>query len=166
MRPCDIDRTVNPWKYEPERHKTEHHGKERVIFIGPKAQEVLSPYLLRGSDAYCFSPAESEEKRLAAVHAKRKTPLSCGNRPEKRTRVFSDQYDKDSYRQAVVRACKKSGVPHWTPYQLRHTRATDIRKLFGLEAVQTVLGHSNAKTSEIYAEKNLELAAQVAAEVG
>ena len=46
----------------PESHKTEHHGRERVIFIGPKAQDVLRPYLLRDKIGYCFVPAESGAK--------------------------------------------------------------------------------------------------------
>ena len=38
MRPSDIDRTGDVWTYTPERHKTEHHGKDRSIAIGPRAQ--------------------------------------------------------------------------------------------------------------------------------
>ena len=43
-------------------HKTEHFGRERIIFIGPKAQDVLRPYLLRPADACCFPsrPAEHD----------------------------------------------------------------------------------------------------------
>ena len=43
-------------------HKTEHHDRERIIYVGPKAQQVLLPYLLRDAQANCFSPAESEAK--------------------------------------------------------------------------------------------------------
>ena len=38
MRPCDIDRSEGVWVYRPTEHKTEHHGYERTIYIGPKAQ--------------------------------------------------------------------------------------------------------------------------------
>ena len=47
LRPCDVDRSEVVWRYTPQRHKTEHHGHERVIMVGPKAQTVLMPYLLR-----------------------------------------------------------------------------------------------------------------------
>ncbi len=47
IRPCDVDTSGETWRYVPESHKTEHHGRERVIFIGPKAQDILRPYLLR-----------------------------------------------------------------------------------------------------------------------
>jgi len=43
---------------------------------------------------------------------------------------------------------------------------TETREHFGIEAVAAVLGHSRTNTSEIYAERNLRLAAQVAAKLG
>ena len=168
LRPCDIDRTDNDvWVYRPRHHKTEHHGKSRTVCIGPKAQQVLLPYLLRESTSWCFSPAESEEQRLAERHKKRKTPLCCGNRPRKaQIRKVRNQYTTDSYRQAVKRACIKASVNVWSPNQLRHTKATEIRKSHGLEAVQVTLGHSNARVSEVYAERDHTLAVQVAKEAG
>jgi integrase len=63
VRPMDLDRSREVWEYRPASHKTEHYGRERVIFVGPKAQDVLLPYLHREPAAYCFSPAESEAKR-------------------------------------------------------------------------------------------------------
>src|SRR4051794_29999642 len=45
IRPCDVDRSQTVWIYRPGSHKTEHHGRERVIAIGPKAQGVLAPWL-------------------------------------------------------------------------------------------------------------------------
>ena len=33
------------WEYRPTAHKTEHHGKARIIMIGPRAQAVLAPWL-------------------------------------------------------------------------------------------------------------------------
>jgi integrase len=46
---------------------------------------------------------------------------------------------------AVQRACKKAGIPPWSPRQLRHTRATVIHRAFGLEVARTVLGHTEKK---------------------
>ena len=54
----------------------------------------------------------------------------------------------------------------WTPLQLRHTAATEIRARFGLEAAQVVLGHARADTTEIYAERDLAKARGVMAEIG
>jgi integrase len=78
LRPADLDRSQDVWIYRPREHKTEHRGKDRIVFIGPQAQAVLLRYLARDSEAHCFRPCDSEAKRRAAAHAARKTPLSCG----------------------------------------------------------------------------------------
>ncbi|HUT09048.1 MAG TPA: site-specific integrase, partial [Thermoguttaceae bacterium] len=145
VRPCDIDRTGDVWVFRPESHKTEHHGRERLIFIGPKAQAILRPYLLRPAEAYCFSPAESVKKHLAEKHSNRKTPLQYGNRPgtnrkRRPKRKAGDRYTRDSYRRAIHRACTEAEVEQWSPNRLRHSAGTEIRKRFGLEAAQVTLG--------------------------
>jgi integrase len=58
MRTRDIDMLGNVSIYRPESHKTEHHGKEREIPLGPRAQAVLKPWLRADSAAYLFSPRE------------------------------------------------------------------------------------------------------------
>lgn len=54
----------------------------------------------------------------------------------------------------------------WHPHQLRHTSATRLRKEYGLEAAQVILGHKTLAVTEIYAEKNVEAARRIMAEVG
>lgn len=171
MRPCDIDRSVEPWRYVPESHKCEHHGRERVIFIGPKAQGVLLRYLARDAQANCFQPIDSERKRRAEQHANRQTPLSSGTKPgdhrkRKPKRTAGNKYATDVYRRAITRACDAAGVPRWSPNQLRHTAGTEIRRQFGIEASRVTLGHSKISTTEIYSERDFNLAIQVARQVG
>ena len=67
-------------------------------------------------------------------------------------------------RRAEVKTWQKSH--RWHPNQLRHTFATRVRKQHGLEAAQVLLGHARADVTQVYAEKNLELASAVAAQVG
>lgn len=77
MRPCDVTRGIDGvWTYRPDSHKTEHHGRERRIFVGPEGQKILAPYLDRDPDAYCFSPAESEAERNAGRKRNRKSPMT------------------------------------------------------------------------------------------
>ena len=60
MRGCDIDMTGTVWTYRPERHKTQRFGHARVIDFGPRAQEVVKPFLGADVWAYLFgSSAES-----------------------------------------------------------------------------------------------------------
>jgi integrase len=171
IRPGDINRKADPWEYIPASHKTEHHDRQRVIFFGPKAQQLLLPYLLRAAAAYCFSPREAEAKRRAVQYGARQTPLSCGNRPGTNRkanprRPAGEKYDRNSYARAVRRAAQVAGVGTWSPNRLRHTFATEVRKSFGLEAVQVCLGHSKADTTQIYAERDLLKAANVARQIG
>ena len=81
LRPCDLDRGADVWCYRPSSHKTEHHGLERRIFLGPRAQALLLPWLTREPTVFCFSPAEEVARQRAAKHAARKTRLRYGNRP-------------------------------------------------------------------------------------
>jgi integrase len=205
MRTSDIDRSAEIWTYTPSSHKTAHHGHARHIFIGPKAQLVLLPFLRLDPLAYCFSPKEAEQERREVLHAKRKTPLSYGNtigtnRKRRPKRQPQSRYDVGSYRRAVANACELSFQPppplsrrdgesarawklrlspeqrvelrkwnhahDWHPHQLRHSAATEIRKRFGIEAAQHVLGHATLNVTEIYAEKNSETARQIAAAIG
>ena len=108
MRPCDVDRGGEVWVYTPSSHKTEHHGRERRIFVGPKAQAILAPYLLRDHAAHCFSPAESEAERHRAMRENRKTPVQPSQRKRRKAkpkRQPTDKYTKDTYYRAVARAC-------------------------------------------------------------
>jgi integrase len=118
LRPCDIDRAGEIWVYRPQRHKTQHHGRERTILIGPKAQDVLLRYLAREATTHCFRPCDSMAKHYAARHASRETPLSCGNRPgtnrrKKPRKTPGEQYAVDAYRRAIANACDKA-FPHPT----------------------------------------------------
>ena len=54
----------------------------------------------------------------------------------------------------------------WHPHRLRHNYATNVRREFGLEAAQILLGHSKADITQIYAERDMSRAATVAAKIG
>ena len=191
MRRADIDTSGTLWTYKPEHHKTEHHGKTRLIMLGARAQSVIRPFLKPDLQAFLFSPREAEQARRAERTQNRRTPLSCGNRPgsnrkRRPRRQPGDHYTVDSYRKAIVAGCDRADaearlqaiaagtaiqpddrlVPRWSPNRVRHSYATRVRKEFGLDAAQVTLGHSHADTTEIYAERDQALAATVAARIG
>ena len=165
---AEIDRTEDVWAFTPGSHKLEHHELKRSVYLGPKTQQIIGPYILRAGGGYVFSPKDSERRRRAKQHAKRKTPLNQGCRPKPGNKYqrFGDRYRVDSYRRAIHRACAKAGVPRWNPNQLRHSAATEIRNQFGIEAAQSILGHQKMQTTEFYAEKSERLARRIAREVG
>ncbi|MCP4248842.1 MAG: site-specific integrase [bacterium] len=173
MRPCDIDMSdPESWVYRPLSFKTQHFGYERLVEFGPRAQEVIRPFLTgRRTNAYLFSPSEAMAEWRAERHHQRKTRMSNGNRPgtnrnEDPQRTPSDQYDAGSYGCSIRKACDKAGIPRWHSHQLRHAAATRIRKQFGLDEARAVLGHRSTPVTEVYAERDRAMARKVMAEVG
>jgi len=171
LRPCDIKREPDcgVWTYRPHTHKGEHHDQDRVIFIGPKAQEVLTPFLNRPGEAYCFSPREAMAEFRARQRSGRKTPVQpsqvCRKKP-KPTRQPGECYTTDTYGNAVERACIRAAIPPWHPHQLRHTQATAIRKKAGLDAARVVLGHRSSRVTETYVEVDQEKAKEIMERIG
>ena len=170
IRGMDVDRSADVWVYRPAGHKTQHHGHERVIHLGPQTQAVLRPWLVGSLDAFLFSPAAAVAARNAARRRARTSPMtpSHAGRLTQRApkRPPGDRYDKNAYGQAIMRACRKAGVPHWHPNQLRHNAATRLRRRYGIEVSRQVLGHRSAAMTEIYAEVDLNKVAEVMGEIG
>jgi integrase len=172
MRPCELDRSDDIWTLAPVRHKGTWRGGSRVLYLGPEAQAVLMPRLIgTPHDSYVFSPARAEFERNRERSANRTVKLwpshAERNRTKRKGRKHKPYYDKDALNRAVLRACEKAKVEPWTPYQLRHLRAVELREQFGLEHARAVLGHAYASMSDHYskaADKNL--AAAVAAKIG
>lgn len=144
----DIDRSGPVWFTRLKEHKTAHHGQQRVLFFGPRAQKILLPYILRRMpDEPLFQPRDAC-KRPGIGRRPNQKP-----NPRKTDRRVGMEYNTNSYNKAIGRACEKAGVPHWHPHQLRHTAATAIKKEYGVEAAKVILGHTNERTTEIYIDR-------------
>ncbi|MCI0464670.1 MAG: tyrosine-type recombinase/integrase [Gemmataceae bacterium] len=180
MRAIDLNMSDSIWTYRPHRHKNQHRGLDRVIFIGPRAQAIIRPFLTPNLEAYLFSPRRYVEElhaRRSAARTTRRTPSETARQRKARPkRKPAERYNRRSYRVAIVRAVDKANeerarqglplLPRWSPLQLRHTAATVIRSKYDVEASQVVLGHTRVETTQIYAERNLARAAQIMAEIG
>jgi len=92
-------------------------------------------------------------------------------------------YDVMAFYRACIRGCDAANPPpegmtdpreldawrkshRWHPHQIRHTLATELRKEYGLEGAQVVLGHRSLLATQIYAEKNAETAKKIMSLVG
>jgi integrase len=132
MRMSDIDRTGETWEYRPAEHKTQHHGRKRVIFIGPRGQELIRPFLKADRDRYLFSPAESRKEFDVERRKNRQTPMTPSQAARTRktapVKEPGECYSVTSYARAIRNACKKASVPVWTPNRLRHNAATRLRR--------------------------------------
>ncbi len=110
-------------------------------------------------------------------------PSQWNRRKPKPKRPPKAFYDRSSYARAVKRGIERANkqilkkaeekgiekpvlLPNWHPNQLRHTAATNIRKQFGLEAAQIILGHAKADVTQIYAERDAEKAIEVIRKIG
>jgi integrase len=186
MRTIDVDTSGRVWIYTPESHKTEHHGRERKIYLGPKAQAVLRPWLRPELTAHLFSPREAEAERHSQLRRTRLTPVQPSQkrrrirRPRRRP---GERYNTKSYQHAILygiraanreaeRKAQKAGLeagepmPHWHPSQLRHNAATQLRREFGLDVARAVLGHASPVVTEVYAELDGAKAAEAMERVG
>ena len=167
IRTGDLDTSGKVWVYTPGRHKTEHHGKERPIYLGTRAQALLRPWLRTDLDGYLFQPAEAMAERQAERTRNRKSKEVRKSRKKKTPQhVPGDHYTPNTYRGAVVYGCKKADVPEWHPNQLRHNAATFLRKEFGIDVARVILGHSSPSTTQIYAEIDQEKARRVMGQIG
>jgi integrase len=162
LRPTDIDKDGPLWVYRPSEHKNSHRGRSREIPIGPLAQAILEPLTPADPDSYFFSPRRSDGVGDSVRAGRRKK----SSRPTPKPRKPGLRYSTASFALAVARGCDRAGVSRWSPNMLRHAHGTTVRRRYGLEAAQAVLGHAKAATTEIYAASNLALAAKVAAEIG
>jgi len=195
IRGRDLTTSEETWTYEPASHKTAHHGKRQLIPLGPKAVAVIEEFLTPDPNAYLFRPADTvaeHHTQRSEARRSRPTPSEVAKRKAMPGATHADRYRRNSYRNALHRACDKafphptlSAIPtrrltegeraeleawrsshRWQPNQLRHTAATDIRARYGLEAAQAVLGHSRADVTQVYAERDLEKAREVMREIG
>lgn len=170
MRGCDIDISQSVWVYTPCEHKTEHHGRSRVIHLGPQAQAILGAHLKSDPEALVFSSRDVSVFRSRTKRASRVTPLPPSQR-DRTTKLSPNRtpgncYTTGSYARAILYAFDRA-MPHpllrtmkystlnaekqgevdawrrqyrWSPTQLRHNAAALLHKRSGIEAAWRSLG--------------------------
>ncbi len=177
MRACGLDVSGPVWLYRPASHKTAHHGHERVVPIGPRGQMIVRRHLTTDTQAYLFSPRKLMEERAAALRANRKSKVQPSQqdrskkRPKKRP---GEVYAVSAYSHAIAQAIRRHNkrkpeaehVPHWHPHQLRHLRALELKREFGLDVARAVLGHRSPVLTEHYATLDVARAAEAMAKLG
>jgi integrase len=153
----EVDRgDSSVWVHRPAHHKTEHQGKDRVVFIGPRARTILAPYILAAGAGRIFHHTRDGYREVIARACDRAFPHPTLSGMPKRRLTEAQAAELKAWRKAH----------RWHPNQLRHSAATGIRDRFGLDSAQVVLGHSHASTTEIYARVNAEKAREVAKAMG
>ena len=107
----DLDRSGDVWEYRPESHKTEHHGRQRIIYIGPQAQQILLPYLSVTPRPIASPPLKANTVATRSNEHARRTGVQPSQRNRRKAqpkRVPRTAYTRDSYQRAMARAVKKA----------------------------------------------------------
>lgn len=171
MTRAQLDMSSATWTYRPVRHKGSWRDRERVVAIGPKAQEILRPRLQLDPEALMFSPRQAWEEFRAAKREGRQTPPTKQMR-ERDARAEAvapkvETFRVDVYRKHIERACDKAEVERWSPHRLRHAAGTRFALQDGIEAARAALGHADLATTRRYAAgADAELAIRVAGRLG
>jgi len=167
-------------------------GKEAQKIISEFLRVNTTEFIFRPED----SRREFEEQRKATRRTPMSPSHQTRKRKTNPRRKPGEKYTTASYGAAIRKACEKAfEMPRelrnvstklpatereqlkakarawreehcWHPHQLRHTAATEIRRTFGIEAAQVVLGHASLNVTEVYAERDRKLAEEVMQQLG
>jgi integrase/recombinase XerD len=137
--------------------------KERIVPLGRPAQDALSEYLAHGR------PALAEMKAVKNPKVSQKSRDMVGNivRDTRRTAaarnsplLFIARGGRKLTRQRVwqmVGAASAASGRHASPHMLRHSCATHmVENGADLRTVQTILGHADISTTQIYTHLALD----------
>ena len=169
--------TLKARETEQIAHKTEEASGKKIIPLSKPVQELLLPFLQdKKPTAAVFSPRTAMQEKKERQRKERKTPMTPSQiaRDKKRAETpyakTNEFYDRNSYRKAIAYAIKRANknlppeqqIPHWFPYQIRHSTSTAIEITEGLDKSQAVLGHRSPNTTRRYSHGQLKLAEEVA----
>jgi hypothetical protein len=146
MRAEDLDRAGAEWRYTvgDNENKNAHRGGHGLtVFIGPRAQAIIGPLLATtppGAPVFHFLNA-----RTGAVLA----------------------LDKNAYGRLIRLACARAGVAPWHPHQLRHSRATEVQRIYESDgAAAAAIGDTEEVTRRVYVDPSEVVRRRIARETG
>jgi len=125
--------------------------KERIVPLGKPAQDALSAYLAQGRPVLAGMPSPKQ-----ARNATRPSAISMKNSPL----LFIARGGRRLTRQRVWQMVGESSVAsgrHASPHMLRHSCATHmVENGADLRTVQTILGHADISTTQVYTHLALD----------
>ena len=125
--------------------------KERIVPLGKPAQDALSEYLAQGRPVLAEMRGSKPPKNAA-----RSSSISMKNSPS----LFIARGGRRLTRQRVwqmVGAASVASGRHASPHMLRHSCATHmVENGADLRTVQTILGHADISTTQIYTHLALD----------
>src|SRR5256885_2572753 len=127
--------------------------KERIVPLGKPAQDALSEYLANGRPALAQArPAKSARKAASSTSLN----VTSANSPF----LFIARGGRKLTRQRIwqmVGAASAASGRHASPHMLRHSCATHmVENGADLRTVQTILGHADISTTQVYTHLALD----------
>jgi integrase/recombinase XerD len=120
--------------------------KERVVPLGRSAQEALTQYLAESRPALAAGKRSGASGIVASVTNSPLLFIARGGRKLTRQRVWQ-----------MVRAASAVSGRAASPHMLRHSCATHmVENGADLRTVQTILGHSDISTTQVYTHLALD----------
>ena len=166
----DQNRGNGLWYYTPKSHKTKKFIGRKAIPLGVPEQNLIAPYLAgkKPTDAV-FSPRTAQAERNAERRANRKTKQTPSQKARDEERAakpsrYNESYTATAYRKAVEYAIASGNrqlsedeqIPHWYPYMLRHSAATDAELAYSDTDAQALLGHKTVNMTKRYSKAQLQ----------
>lgn len=122
--------------------------KERIVPLGKPAQDALAQYLSAGRPALAQARAPKTSKASSQVSAGNSPLLFLARGAGKLTRQRVWQ---------IVGAASAASGRHASPHMLRHSCATHmVENGADLRTVQTILGHADISTTQVYTHLALD----------
>jgi integrase len=166
----DIDQSDSDgWVYVMKKHKTARKTGKKCIVFGKAEQVLLAPYFLgKKAESAVFSPRQAMKEHHAERRAERKSKITPSQQERNRQRAENPKqrvgefYTPAGYGKAIkhaIKAANKAGesIPHWTPYQLRHTAATETSRTLGRDKAQILLTHKTSAMTARYDHSNVDV---------
>lgn len=120
--------------------------KERIVPLGKPAQDALTEYLAQGRPALGQVRASKATRNLVMTRSSPLLFIARGGHKLTRQRIW----------QMVGKASAASGR-HASPHMLRHSAATHmVENGADLRTVQTILGHADISTTQVYTHLALD----------
>lgn len=151
----------SPAQAERERRETIHSQRKTPLRCGnrPGTNRRRKPKCTPG-ECYTVNSYRAAIKRACELAFQPPPPLAKMQRESVRAwkrRLTPEQ---------LAELRKWNAGVGWHPHQLRHSRGTEIRNEFGVEAAQAVLGHATLSAVQVYTRCSDDKARQIAEATG
>lgn len=157
LRPVDLDRTTPEWLYTPSEYKTEHLEEDvpRRIWLGPRAQEALAPWLETTAPYEWLFPSKGKGRHAG---------MGPGHLTVSGYRALIRAALRRANRERAAKGLEP--LPHWYPLQVRRAALTRLKTEVSAEAAQAMGGHRQMSTTDIYTRRMDALAREAARRFG